>query len=181
MSEDAKLSTGARKKLPGSAFCGPNRSFPVHDCAHYTAALRLLSRYKGPGSKSKIRSCIMRKGKSLGCGAKDDENKLLEEIMESWSEVQIKEAEALINSEEYEQERALLDFLSTELAEYEVADVKVETLMESAASLLDTLRMKRTGSNDSRLEEYKSRSINAVMDALIDEIKAAMDEVVGDN
>lgn len=65
--EDAKLSSEARKKLPGSAFCGPDRSFPVNDCAHYTAALRLLNRYQGPGSKSKIRACIQRKGKRLGC------------------------------------------------------------------------------------------------------------------
>lgn len=33
--EDAKLSTSQRKKLKGSSFCGPNRSFPVPDCAHY--------------------------------------------------------------------------------------------------------------------------------------------------
>lgn len=30
--EDAKLTTAQRKKLPSSAFCGPNRSFPVPDC-----------------------------------------------------------------------------------------------------------------------------------------------------
>jgi hypothetical protein len=67
--EDAKLSTAARKKLPSSAFCGPERSFPVNDCAHYTAAKRLLSRYKGPGDKSTISDCIERKGKALGCPA----------------------------------------------------------------------------------------------------------------
>jgi hypothetical protein len=69
--EDAKLSAGQRKKLKSKVFCGPSRSFPVNDCAHYTAALRLIGRYKGPGDKGRIRSCIMRRGKSLGCsGAK---------------------------------------------------------------------------------------------------------------
>lgn len=68
---DAKLTTKQRKKLSSSSFCGPNRSFPVNDCAHYTAALRLIGKYKGPGDKSKIRACIERKGKALGCtGAK---------------------------------------------------------------------------------------------------------------
>lgn len=72
--EDAKLSTKKRKSLPGSSFCGPNRSFPVNDCAHYTAAKRLIGRYKGPGDKSAIMSCIERKGKAMGCGgAKKDE------------------------------------------------------------------------------------------------------------
>ena len=69
---DAKLSTTKRKSLPDSAFCGPDRSFPVNDCAHYTAALRLLSRYKGSGDKNKIRACIERKGKRLGCNKKKD-------------------------------------------------------------------------------------------------------------
>lgn len=67
--KDKKLSTEARKKLSDSTFCGPNRSFPVNDCAHYTAAKRLIGRYKGPGDKAKILACINRKGKALGCDA----------------------------------------------------------------------------------------------------------------
>lgn len=65
--KDAKLSSSTRKELPGSVFCGPDRSFPVNDCAHCTAAKRLIGRYKGPGDKSKIKACIERKCKSLGC------------------------------------------------------------------------------------------------------------------
>lgn len=65
--EDAKLSTGKRKKLASSTFCGPGRSFPVPDCAHVTAARRLIGRYKGPGNKSSILSCVARKAKALGC------------------------------------------------------------------------------------------------------------------
>jgi len=67
LSQDARLTTKQRKGLKGSTFCGPNRSFPVPDCAHYTAALRLLGRYKGPGDKGRIRSCIQGKGRSMGC------------------------------------------------------------------------------------------------------------------
>lgn len=71
---DATLSSSQRKKLPDSAFCGPQRSFPIPDCAHVTAGLRLLGRYKGPGDKSKIRACIMRKAKDLGCKVSGDDN-----------------------------------------------------------------------------------------------------------
>lgn len=69
---DAKLSTEQRKKLKGSTFCGPDRSFPVPDCAHYTAALRLLGRAKlSSDQKARVRACIERRGKSLDCpGAK---------------------------------------------------------------------------------------------------------------
>lgn len=66
--KEAKLSTAKRKSLGAKAFCGPNRSFPVHDRAHAIAALRLLGRYKGPGDKSTIRACIMRKAAKFGVG-----------------------------------------------------------------------------------------------------------------
>tara|TARA_R110002020_G_scaffold268819_4_gene484149 strand:- start:26700 stop:28970 length:2271 start_codon:yes stop_codon:yes gene_type:complete len=69
--KDAKLSTEKRKALPKSAFCGPERSFPVPDCAHVTAARRLINRYKGPGDKNTIMACVDRKAKSLGCANSD--------------------------------------------------------------------------------------------------------------
>lgn len=68
---DAKLSTEKRKSLKGSAFCGPGRSFPVPDCAHVTAARRLIGRAKvSDGTKSKILGCVSRKAKAMGCGGK---------------------------------------------------------------------------------------------------------------
>lgn len=68
----AKLTTKERKKLKKSTFCGPGRSFPVNDCAHYTAALRLLNRSKFSDSTKKgIHSCITRRGKALGCVKKE--------------------------------------------------------------------------------------------------------------
>jgi hypothetical protein len=69
---DAKLSTKQRKGLSKGTFCGPERSFPVPDCAHVTAARRLIGRYKGPGNKSSILACVARKAKALGCGGKKD-------------------------------------------------------------------------------------------------------------
>lgn len=68
--EDAKLSTEKRKKLAKSQFCGPNKSFPVPDCAHVTAARRLIGRYKGEGSKESILACVSRKAKAMGCDSK---------------------------------------------------------------------------------------------------------------
>ena len=66
----SKLSTAQRKKLKASQFCGPERSFPVPDCAHVTAARRLIGRYKGPGNKDNILACVSRKEKSLNCKTK---------------------------------------------------------------------------------------------------------------
>jgi len=74
LQEDEKLSTEKRKSLSKSTFCGPDRSFPVPDCSHVTAARRLIGRYKGPGDKTAILACVNRKAKALGCDARDSTN-----------------------------------------------------------------------------------------------------------
>jgi len=100
--QGAKLSTKKRKGLRASQFCGPNRSFPVPDCPHYTAALRLLNRSKYSGStKAKIRACVMRKGKALGCGGAKKEKAFEEAFGMS--------IEELINSEVFAETRALVE------------------------------------------------------------------------
>lgn len=72
--EDAKLSSEKRKKLKSSTFCGPDRSFPVPDCAHVTAARRLIGRAKGlsESQKKSIMSCVNGKAKKLGCDKKKE-------------------------------------------------------------------------------------------------------------
>ena len=69
---DATLSAEARKKLSKTTFCGPGKSFPVPDKAHYLAALRLLNRANYSASiKAKIKACVMRKGKENGWASED--------------------------------------------------------------------------------------------------------------
>lgn len=83
--EEAKaLTTKQREKLPDSVYCGPQKSFPINDCTRYTAALRLLNRSKfSDATKKKIKACIIRKGKKLGCpGAKEKSSYLTKEIIE---------------------------------------------------------------------------------------------------
>jgi len=100
--EAKKLSTKQRKGLRASQFCGPNKSFPVNDCAHYTAALRLLNRSKySDSTKASIRSCVMRKGKALGCGGAKKEKAFEEAFGMS--------IEELINSEVFAETRALVE------------------------------------------------------------------------
>lgn len=73
MQEDAQLSTEQRNELPDSAFCGPERSFPVPDCAHVTAARRLISRAKVSGSvKQKIMACVNTKAGKMSCNKDQD-------------------------------------------------------------------------------------------------------------
>lgn len=72
--QDAALSTEQRNKLPDSAFCGPNRSFPVPDCAHVTAARRLIGRAKlSDAQKAKVLACVDKKANSMSCDKEKDE------------------------------------------------------------------------------------------------------------
>ena len=49
----AKLTTAERNKLPDSAFAGPNRSYPVEDRAHATAAKSRASQAFNAGAINK--------------------------------------------------------------------------------------------------------------------------------
>lgn len=67
--EEAVLSYKARQKLPKSAFCGPDRSYPCHDAAHVRSAFQRLSqlgRKMSPALRKRIHACIMRKAKQFG-------------------------------------------------------------------------------------------------------------------
>jgi len=67
LTEDAKLSYKARKNLPDSAFCGPDRSFPAHDASHVRNGLaRLNQSHFSPAVKAKILSCLRRRAKKYG-------------------------------------------------------------------------------------------------------------------
>lgn len=161
---DAKLSAAQRKKLKGSTFCGPGRSFPVPDCAHVTAAKRLIGRYKGSATtKAKILACVNRKAKQLGCGGAKDSDEVIENI---------------INSEEYDMTHEVLAFMESmeedmTAEEQSLLDVKV-----SAANLLDTLRrgrIKITKDRAEMIDIYMARTLQSLLDAVSDEIELIQD------
>lgn len=63
-----ELTTKERKKLRKTVFCGPNRTFPCHDCAHIASAKTYLNRSKfSLATRKKIAACINRRSKMLGC------------------------------------------------------------------------------------------------------------------
>jgi hypothetical protein len=65
--EEAKLSYAARKDLPSTAFCGPDRTFPAHDAAHVRNGLARLEQSKlPPAVKAKILACLRRRAKRFG-------------------------------------------------------------------------------------------------------------------
>jgi len=101
--EEAKLTYARRKKLPSSAFCGPNRSYPAHDAAHARNALARLSQFGGrlkPAVRSRILACVKRRAKRFGIDISETvegrlalvkwDETLDEELRKKWT-VQIEE------------------------------------------------------------------------------------------
>jgi len=69
-----KLSAGARAKLPDSAFCGPERSFPGIDENHIREGLKLIDASGfSDDTKAKIKAALYRKGKQFGVVPSNDE------------------------------------------------------------------------------------------------------------
>ncbi len=106
---DARLTTAQRKALPADVFCGPDRSFPVPDCAHYTAALRLLGRYQGTGDKTKIKACIETRGKTLSCPTAEDQEALHTQLIKEQTEALTKMCQKLPSIKDPEEFETLFD------------------------------------------------------------------------
>jgi hypothetical protein len=141
---DAKLSTKKRKSLPSSSFCGPNRSFPVNDCAHVVAARRLIGRYKGPGSKTAILACVARKAKTLGCPIKKDNQDSQNEekdsfVLESLSDSDL--AQTLLDVEKLMNQRNLRAERKCDSCEEK--DAKLVDFETQMPELQDTVKVLR--------------------------------------
>lgn len=64
--EDKKLTPAQRKRLPGSSFCGPNKSFPIPDATHVESTKRLLDKASiSPAIKARIMVVVDRKALAL--------------------------------------------------------------------------------------------------------------------
>lgn len=61
----AKLSAKTRNKLPGSAFAGPDRSFPINDPGHARNALARAAQHASPELQAKIKAKVQRKFPSI--------------------------------------------------------------------------------------------------------------------
>jgi sulfite reductase alpha subunit-like flavoprotein len=67
--DEAKLSYQARKDLPNSVFCGPDRTYPAHNARHVRAAFQRLSQFGHRLSsdiRGKIVRCLTRRAKTFG-------------------------------------------------------------------------------------------------------------------
>jgi len=81
MKEGLQLTAEARNSLPDSAFCGPERSFPIHDCAHVIAARDLIERSKFPENvKARVLLSVDEKASIMDCDASEETLKLLKKI-----------------------------------------------------------------------------------------------------
>lgn len=65
--DEKPLTSKDRNKLPETAFCGPDRSFPANDKSHVQNGLARLAGSKLSSSqKASVKACLIRKGKAMG-------------------------------------------------------------------------------------------------------------------
>jgi hypothetical protein len=148
--QDAVLSSEKRKKLAKSAFCGPGKSFPVPDCAHVTAARRLVGKYKGPGSKDAIMACVDRKAKAMGCDkAMKDEVVEKPEVKDAMTHISILQAlveVVRINKWAYDEEKplteeqlAMIQELVTAMAQLATVEKMTDAILSEKAGLSQSI------------------------------------------
>ena len=159
---DKELTTEQRKRLKSSTFCGPGRSFPVPDCAHYTAALRLLGRAKvSESTRAKIKSCVNRKGEQMGCKSSSD---MSDEYIES-----------VINSESFDETHEVLEFI--QLIEDDQNFANVEDQKQRIIDQIIAIRKQEYG-KDTVVEDYINRSFSSLLDTLLDEVATSEDNIL---
>ena len=131
--EDARLSYQQRKDLPDSAFCGPERSFPIPDCAHVTAAKRLINQSKlSDSQKAKVMTCVNKKAESMSCYKEESKDSQYEELLASYQEAQQKIADLedkivkILETISLDSEKNLDKVENTESDEVNVLEQKVE-------------------------------------------------------
>jgi len=172
--EDAKLSTEKRKKLAKSTFCGPGKSFPVPDCAHVTAARRLIGRYKGGGSKESILSCVSRKAKALGCGGSDSKKK--DEVVNTQTQ------QVTTETKDKMQHARVLRILLAALEEDKFYNQDEQVLTEEETKDLQTILKRMAGlvGQDNFVGALSAESLAMSPEcekALLDEVVKAEDQV----
>lgn len=162
---ESKLSTATRDKLPGKAFCGPERSFPVHDKAHAVAAMRLLGRYKGPGDKKTIEACIKRKAAKFGVGTKEETLILAPVIIEVNEIPQL----YVCPITKTDQIAELVEELDSIAETYGVSELKdsINTYLEESKEILTILETEETLANLFS-KDYSSESVILNENFLID-------------
>jgi hypothetical protein len=62
----AKLNAARRNALPGKAFAGPDRSYPINDMSHARNALSRVSQYGTGDLKAKVRAAVHKKYPGIG-------------------------------------------------------------------------------------------------------------------
>ena len=62
----AKLTAGKRNALPGKAFAGPERSYPINNASHARNALSRVSQFGTDDLKARVRAKVHKKFPTIG-------------------------------------------------------------------------------------------------------------------
>ena len=164
--QDARLTTEQRNELPDSVFCGPERSFPVPDCAHVTAARRLIGRAKMSGtSKQKVMACVNKKAANMKCDRSEDYLELesrYSDLLEKYNSLEEKLAvivESILEKKNEDSIEKVAESVENAVEEQVlVNDVKVESPSEHISE--DESEQKMTKKPASNLGSFEQKVVD---------------------
>ena len=172
--DNKKLNSEDIEKLPDSVFCGPNRSFPVPDCAHVTAATRLVGKYKGPGNKSEILANVNRRAEALGYADSKNTDESDDDSEDNGSQVGEKTFEIptcdMLTSLSKEDALSLYALISTELTS---RDLRVE---RGCSMCADSQRETKEAKEKLEVSEKNIEDLNNTLGVLRGELRFQMED-----
>lgn len=186
--KDAKLSAEQRKKMSGSTFCGPNRSYPVNDCAHAKSAMAYAKKYDAGSS---VIACIRRKAARLGCpfdGGKSksdsvqDLGQFVLDYFDSYSDEEL--AQMVTGLQAAIKERNLkcgYDSVASEgkIQELETLYQNKEKELKEVSSKMEDEFKKRISDGEKRLESARNENkyLQSDIDNLMDSLASSVVQV----
>jgi hypothetical protein len=198
-SADAPLSIKKRKTLKQSTYCGPNKTFPVPDCAHVIAAKRLMTKFSGTDeTKERIINGINRKSKVLFVDDSETTKDNLQEDSNMATKLTFESVDELLESaqvQKYLEEKTTdheqqLDKIKKASDEKEdkfmkiaidsIIDLSVKIGRPLTASLKDKEGDDRTQAMDSITEKLKNRGLDSLT-YLLEDLREELNLVVEDN
>jgi S-ribosylhomocysteine lyase LuxS involved in autoinducer biosynthesis len=200
--KDKKLNAASRKKLAGSTFCGPDRSYPVPDCGHAKSAMAYA---KKNNAGSAVIACVRRKAKRLGCPFSDaaDVGQFISDYFDTFSDDEMVQMfDGLLK--EAEERGVSLSDCGTKVLEERITELEsqlqtvktettaslqkdIETLENSLADAVKELRnakvskivdFKRlTGDKTEKLEDQFQDQTAEVLDSTLKDLISKVDIV----
>lgn len=177
-----------REKMDKRTFCGPNRTFPVDNCDRGATALSMLNwpnvkKKYSDTTRAKIRACVIRKGKTLGCpyakkdSKTEDNQQLLAQVKDLTSQISFLKDELSAEKESKIQSDKQIVRLNAQLKDMKIEKYLDLSILGSMPRVKDILNSENKEEFDEAYNKMKDELKDRSMESLGDSIKDISNEL----